>query len=152
MLIEIKQSLRARLKGLARRSFLRVKHPRRVTCYQCGFLSFGDNEVTFQHREILASGEPSLAVENLRCFRSCWTEYGVYDWSEDTVRSELEMDRRDCQGFFRHRPGFKPNEHRDQLLKRWETKRQFFFTVLGSALGSAFALLVAWLTIKFGLK
>lgn len=152
LIIIRKPPLRVRLKRFAHRAFLWIRHPSRVTCYQCGFLSFGEDEVTLQHREVLASGGPSLSVENLRCFRSCWTEYGVYGWSEDIVRSELENDRRGCPGYFRHREGWKPNEHRDLLSKRWETKRQFFFTVLGAALGSALALLVAWLTVKLGVK
>lgn len=148
MLVEIKQPLKIRLKGFARRSFLRVKHPSRVTCYQCGFLSFGDNEVTFQHREVLASGEPSLSVEKLRCFRSCWTEYGVYEWGEDVVRSELEIDRRDCPGFFRHRQGWTPNEHRDLLSKRLETRQKIAFAFFGSFL----TLLVAWLAKLLGMR
>lgn len=145
VLVYRKHSLKVRLKRLARKSFLWIRHPRRVTCYQCGFLSFGNDEVTFQHRRFLASGEEGLSVENLRCFLSCWTEYGVYGRGEDIVRSELESDRRDCPGFFRHREGWAPNEHRELLSKRWETKRQFFLTVLGAAVGSAFALLVRWL-------
>lgn len=151
MLIFRKKPLKVRLKRFARRALLQIRHPRRVTCYQCGFLAFGDDEVTLQHREVLVSGEP-ISVEGLRCFRSCWTDYGVYGWGEDIVRSELELDRRNCPGFFRHREGWTPNEHRDLLSKRWDTKRQFLFTVLGSAVGSLLAFLIALIAWQFGIK
>lgn len=158
-----RQPLKVRLRRFSRSLFHRLKRPRRVTCLDCGYLSFGEAEATVEDRVMLAHrvGElaetnaymsPSISLDDLRCFRACWIDYAVYARNDYSILRELEMDRRGCKDFDRHRRGFKPYEHRDLLLKRWETRRQFFFTVVGSAVGSALALLVAWLTWRFGIK
>lgn len=98
-----------------------------------------------------ANISPSISLDNLRCFRSLWLD-SVYGGGDESIIYELAADRRDCTGFDRHKPGFTPSEHRDLLSKRWDARRQFWLTVLGSAVGSALALLVAWLTWHLGIK
>lgn len=94
----------------------------------------------------------SISFDNLCCYRSRWINYAVLGLGDDGILRELQEDRRDCAEFDRHRRGFKPNEHKDLLLKRWDSKRQFFLTVLGSAVGSLLGLLVGWLTWRLGIK
>lgn len=139
-----------------------IRHPRRITCLECGFLSFGGAEATCEDRvmvdaRVALAGtnievSPSISLDKLCCFRSLWVDYAVYGGGDEGTIRELAMDRRGCAGFNPHRPGFKPGEHRDMLLKRWEARRQFFLTVLGSAIGATLALLGAWLTGRLGIK
>lgn len=147
----IKRSpLKVRLKMLARRSLLRIRRPR--SCLECGFLAFGEEEATREDRESLGFESLNHSLVKFHCFLSCWTDCAVYGWSEDSVRRELEADRRDCPSFFRHRRGWTPNEHRELVSKRWDTKRQIIITVFGSFLGSALTLLVGWLAWRIGIK
>lgn len=145
--------LRARLRRLALGIIRRIRHPTKVTCLECGFLSFGKAEATAEDRVLLGdfNMSPSISLDNLYCFRSLWLG-SVYGRGDEAIIDEIAADRRGCTGFDRHRPGFTPSEHLDLLSKRWEARRQFWFTVLGSATGAALALLVAWLTWRWGIK
>jgi hypothetical protein len=157
-----RQPLKVRLRRRARNLIHRIRRPRRVTCLDCGFLSFGEAEATKEDRVMLAARvglagrnvevSPSISLDTIRCFRSRWIDYAVFGGDDDSILRELAMDRRGCPDFGTHRRGFSPKEHKDQLLKRWESRRQFFLTVLGSAVGSLLALLVAWLTWRLGIK
>jgi hypothetical protein len=153
--------LKVRLRRFARDLLHRMRRPRRVTCLDCGYLSFGGAEATGEDRVILAERMAAwgnvgisldISLDTLRCFRSLWLEYRLLGGGDEVILSELDTDRRGCRGFDRHRPGFTPSEHLDLLSKRWEARRQFWLTVLGSAAGATLALLVAWLTWWWGIK
>lgn len=94
----------------------------------------------------------SISLDKLCCYRSLWINYAVFGLGDDGIIRELQEDRRDCAEFDRHRRGFKPSEHKDLLLKRWDSKRQFLLTVLGSVVGALLGLLVGWLTGLLDIK
>jgi hypothetical protein len=109
-------------------------------------LSFGEAEATVADRVMLgARGEgPCPSLEDLQCFRSLWIAYAIHGGGDEGVFSELEVDRRGCEGFLRHRPGWSPNEHRDLLSRRLETREKIALVALGSLLTLIGALLLAW--------
>ena len=93
-----------------------------------------------------------LSLDSLCCSRSLWDDYMISMRGEEGILDELNPGRRGCLGFLRHRPGFKPDEHRDLLWKWWEAKRHFLLTVAGSAIGSLLAFFLAWLARRFGIR
>ncbi|SRR6266404_647432 len=133
-----------------------VRHPRPVTCLDCGFLALGNEEVTRAER-ILLHGEGSAGLPcspeeltDLNCTRSLWVDYDLtyVDGSAQGIFDELEQDRRGCAGFLRYRPGFSPSEHRDLLLKRMDSKEKLKFAVLGGIV----TLFFAWVAKHLGLR
>lgn len=134
-----------RLRNLAHFLRARVRHPRRVTCLQCGFLSLGDAEVTAAQRTMLHLRSQN-GIANLNCARSRWESYDLEYSGPDAegIFNELEVDRRSCQEFLLYRPGWTPNGHKEILLKKLETQQKILFAVLGSLL----TLFAAWVTKK----
>lgn len=130
-----------------------ARHPRRITCLDCGFLSFGDKEVSTANRILLhmrgQAGCPSLDV--LGCWRSLWiildlSYFGGYP--ADEIFDMVEKQQRNCKGYFKYRPGLLPSDHQNLQLKALEWKQKLLFAVLGSVL----TLLVAWLAKLLGLR
>lgn len=144
--------VRLSLRRLAHGLLIRVKHPKRVACLNCGFLSLGEAEVTAADRLMLsakgAGACPDLEV--LHCSRSLWVRYDLFysGTNAEGIFEELEVDRRDCAGFLRHRPGWTPFEHRDLLSKTLEARQKITFAVVGSLL----TLFAAWLTKQLGIR
>jgi len=148
------------LKGLGRTLVTYARHPRKVTCLNCGFLSFGeDTEVSTADRILLhaVKESPKLPpVDELCCSRKSWVDYDLIYGATDTggIIDEIQKDRRDCQAFFRYWPGWSPSGHRDLLLKAFEKRQKVFFTVLGvflGALGSLLTRLGDWVAKGLGL-
>jgi hypothetical protein len=140
------------LRNLVRAAVAWVRHPAGVTCLDCGFLALGDEETTSTNRILLhargVAGCPPL--EGLRCSRSLWVEYDLTycGVNADALFHEVGKQRRECEGFFRYRPGWSPGGHQDLLSKALETKQKVLFVLLGSLL----TLLAEWLAKLLGLR
>ncbi len=56
-----------------------LRHPRKITCLDCGFLALGDSEVTPANRILLegrgVAGSPPL--EDVRCSHALWVSYDL---------------------------------------------------------------------------
>lgn len=143
-----------RIKGRARHLAHWVRHPRLITCLECGFLALGTSEVSEADRFRLASrgstGYPPL--DQLCCARSLWVEYDLMyvSTNADALFKELEADRRGCSGFLRHRKGWRPSEHKDLLSKALETRQKIRFTIFGAILGLLVTLLATWISRLLG--
>lgn len=127
-----------------------VRHPFGVTCLNCGFLALGKKEVGKANRILLhlrgTAGCPPL--EELQCFRLLWVDYDLTYTGTDTngIFDEVQRARRNCQGFFRYRPGWAPTGHQDLLLKKLERREKIFLVILGSIIGS----LLTFLSTRLG--
>ncbi len=134
-----------------------ARHPRRITCLECGFFSLEDKEVSSADRILLhmrgtAGGCPPL--DSLGCWRSLWVEYDLTYCGVDAgaILDEVQRDRRNCKGFFRYNSGNSPSDHQELLLKAQERKQKLIFTVIGSVIGSGITLFVTWLVKLFGMR
>lgn len=147
--------LSRRLRNRVDRLAVLARHPKRVTCLECGFLSLGEAEVTKAERRMLASRGvgscPPLDV--IRCSRALWVDYDLMyaGTDSDGIFDELEADRRGCEGFLRHEPGWTPNEHRELLKKVLENRRKIVLVLLAAVTGSITGLLGAWVAKILGL-
>jgi hypothetical protein len=144
--------LSRRVKRIVRRAYGFIPHPLPVTCLDCGFLELAGQEVTPAERIMLAT--PSSAVQpdwkKVWCHRNLWHGYelGYVGPAYEALEDELKKVRRDCEGFFRHRPGWSPAGHLELLLKAHEKRSNLFFLLLGSIL----TLLFTWLAKRLGLN
>jgi hypothetical protein len=89
---------------------------RKCTCTDCGFLGFGNQEVTATPRYLLAlEGQAGLPdITTLYCYRHLWVGYeSLYVGHDDRAKVEEVNEPRRCEGFVRYVPGFNPKEHLD---------------------------------------
>lgn len=133
-----------------------ARHPFGVTCLDCGFLALGEKELSTASRILLhckgAAGCPPL--EMIWCSRSLWVVYDLTYVGTDAegIFDEVQKERRGCKGFFRYRPGWSPTGHQDMLLKALERRKNFFYVLLGSFIGSLLSLIINRLTNFFFLS
>jgi len=144
--------------GKSLRSFVHnmvsyIRHPFGVTCLDCGFLALEQQEIDKSKRIQLhckgTAGCPPL--EYLRCFRSLWVDLDLTyssGYPADDIFDIVEKQQRNCEGYFRYRPGWSPSDHRDLLLKTKERWVRLLFALLGVVL-TVFGM---WLAKKLGLK
>ncbi len=117
-----------------------VRHPRKVTCLECGFLTAGNNaQLTYADRAMLHAGGPAGSIEGVYCLRGLWVGFELNGLPDD-FWDELKEDRRTCGGYLKYNPGWSPKEHRDLLLKRQERKDKLLFLIAGAVI----ALIVQW--------
>jgi len=139
-----------------RSSVAYLRHPRGMTCLECGFLASGDFEVRTSDRVLLAcSGEGGCPPLNkLHCQRKLWVNYELGNWddSREGLFEEVQKKRRPCDGFLRYRPGWSPSEHRNLLQGKLEWRDKIFISAT-SAIGAAvLALFGQWLLKRWGVK
>jgi hypothetical protein len=137
------------LRRLIRTAYLRVNHPRRVTCLDCGFLSLGEAEVTHADRVMLhmkGTGGWCPSLDVLGCSRSLWVNYDLTysGTSAEVIFDELDLDRRSCDGFFKYKPGWTPTDHRELLSKHQESRQKIVSGILLAVASSILTVLVAW--------
>lgn len=144
------------LKKLANTVVSYFHYPFGVTCLDCGFLALGEKEVSKANSIMLycrgTAGCPPL--EMLWCSRSLWVDYDLSyaGFDAEGIFDEILKQRRDCKGFFRYRPGWSPPGHQDLLLKTLERRKNFFYFLLASFLGSLLTLLGTRFAKFFGLR
>ncbi len=123
-----------------------ARHPFGITCLDCGFLTVVDNEVSTADRLLLSCRQESIPLEKLWCSRRLWIDYELcYDGCAESIFKCLEKQRRNCEGFFRYRPGWSPSGHLDLLLRAQDKREKIFILCLGIVLGALSTLLVSWL-------
>ena len=156
MPIRKRKRVLARLPKLTRTAAAHLRHPRQVTCLDCGFLALGDAEVNKRDRVLFAvrgvAGCPPVGA--LRCSRSLWVDYDLlyYRPNAAAIFEEIETDRRQCKGFHRYQEGYSPREHLDLLSKAHDkahdNRRAVFIAFLVMILG----LIATWLVKVLRLK
>ena len=125
-----------------------IRRPSQVTCLECGFLAFGNDEASTGDRWMLATKGRSAkmpSLETLRCRRSLWSHY-EFDYFGNSSGPKLDVVNEPgrCPGFRRYRPGLSPEEHMQRVSKAEERKAQFGYTLLAAVLASVLTLLGAW--------
>jgi len=137
-----------------------IRRSGRVTCADCGFLAYGNDEAHKVSRVLLAAeGRHGLpgGMETLQCYRSLWVNYDL-TYSGHSIEGQLEEvnNRRHCEGFLRYKPGLSPGEHKQRLAKSEERKSQFKYTLLAAVLAAILALVgqtgQQWLAKVLGLS
>ena|ERR1700676_1359527 len=134
MPIRKRKRVLARLPKLTRTAAAHLRHPRQVTCLDCGFLALGDAEVSKANRALFAirgvAGCPPVGA--LRCSRSLWVDYDLHYVGTDAaaIFEMIEDDRRQCTGFYRYTPGWSPREHLDLQSKAHDRMRTLLLTAI----------------------
>lgn len=141
---------------LANETLAFLRHPRGMTCLECGFLALNDREVSKADRVLLAcSGEAGCPPLNqLRCVRKLWVNYDLQNFenSRDGLFEEIQQRRRPCEGFLRYRPGWSPDEHKELLQARLDRREKIIISSMSAIGASVLTLLGAWLLKLWGLK
>jgi hypothetical protein len=136
---------------------LKKIHLRRslVTCVDCGFLAFGNQEVGSGDRWMLASQGTNAkmpVLTTLCCYRSLWVQYDTdYFGNPDAPKLDEVNEIRRCEGFRRYKPGLSPQQHMEQMAKADERKAQFGYMFLAALLASVLTLCGQWAAKHFGL-
>lgn len=133
-----------KLKQELKKVLLFIRRPLRVTCADCGFLAFGNDEAHEASRTLLgAKGSAGLPgrMEDLQCYRSQWVQYDLtyFDHSVDGQLDEVAYPRH-CKEFLRYKPGLSPKEHMQCLSRSEERKAQFWYTFLAALLAAVLTL------------
>lgn len=117
-----------------------VRHPRQVTCLDCGFLACSNDD------EVVSAERARLYIHEkvVRCFRSLWI---VQDlpldlraprftlWPDfNVIYEELERPRRRCRGFYPYDPGRSPSKHLDLVQRTAEKRLRFWLILVGAVL------------------
>src|SRR4051812_8189491 len=95
--IQIPPRRRWTLKALARRTraaWVRVRHPKRVTCLDCGFLASGDEDEKVSGAIRSDLGAERMSTEGIWCSRNNWIELEL--GFGGSISEELQKDRRQC--------------------------------------------------------
>ncbi len=139
-----------------RRAAAYLRHPKGMTCLNCGFLALADGEVSPANRVLLgANGEAGCPpINKLRCTKKLWISYDLtyFDDSRDGLFAELRERRRPCVGFLRYRPVRSPREHLDLEESKRARSEKIIIGLLGAAVGILAAILTKWLLKYFGLN
>lgn len=150
MPIRKRKRVLARLAKFTRTAAAHLRHPRKPTCLDCGFLALGDAEVNKANRVLFAvrgvAGCPPVGA--LRCSRSLWVDYDLLYYRPDAaaIFEEIETDRSQCKGFHRYQEGYSPRDHLDLLSKAHDKAHDSRRTLLVVFLSAILAFIVAWLT------
>ena len=141
-----------RLRKGIRKGVVRACHPNGATCLECGFLSFGTEELIKNDRLLLsvegAAGLPDDAhLSHICCFKSLWVPLPT---DTDEIFTEIKKVRRPCEGFLRYRPGYSPLDHRGLSEKKQERREKMLIGILSALGGMALTLFTAWLRRHFG--
>jgi hypothetical protein len=111
-----------------------------MTCLQCGFLGRDGKELISADRILLSSPESAEhpPLNALSCTRSLWIDYELlnFESARDGIFAELYKRRRPCEGFLRYRPWWSPNEHRDLLQSKIQSKTERREKILITAVSS----------------
>lgn len=147
---------RRKARRLLRTAAAYCRHPRGMTCLDCGFLGADDHEVRRADRILLAaSGEGGCpALNKIRCVRKLWVDYdlGNFDDGRTGLFEEVQKKRRPCEGFLAYRPGWSPSEHRDLLQTKLERHDKIVISAASAIGGSVLTLIGYWLLKHWGIK
>lgn len=145
-----------------------LRHPKGMSCLECGFLAFGDGEMITFNRGFLREGlfpfltkasaatlpqqhgiSPHLEHTHPNCFKSLWVRdseragYGIID--------EVVKRRRPCEGFFPYKPGYSPSEHRALQENKQARNEKITVGILSALGGAAITLVLSWFKKHFNL-
>jgi hypothetical protein len=141
-------TLRKKVWRILRSAPASVRHPKGMTCLDCGFLAFADWEVSTANRVLLfARGQAGCPPLNeLRCTKQLWVDYDLtyFGGSTEGLFDELQRRRRPCVGFLRYRPGRSPREHLDLEEKKQARQERLLDTLTGS---SMFSSVLSWVPL-----
>ena len=113
----------------------KIKHPNGVNCLRCGFLGKDDIEIGTADRILLdcqgAAGLPNM--NNVRCVRNLWVNLTLSNnnFNINNIINEVKRKRKYCEGYFKYKPGWNPEGHKDLLLRNSENKIRLWFMILG---------------------
>jgi len=148
-------TLRRKLWRNLRATVACLRHPKGMTCLNCGFLALADREVSTANRILLAArgkaGSPPL--DELCCTKKLWVSYDLryFSGSSEGLFDEVRKRRRPCVGFMRYIPGRSPCEHRELEDHKRARREKIVIGLLSGAGGIVATLLTKWLLNYLGL-
>ncbi len=142
--------------GKLRAALASLRHPKGMTCLDCGFLAVGDGEVRRADRVHLWAHDRLACppLNKLHCIRKLWVSHdlGYLDAGPDAFFDELQKKRRPCEGYLKYRPGWSPAEHKELLQKRLDLREKILFTSAGAIGTLVLTFLGKWLLNAWGIK